>query len=93
MELRKGRPQVLPPAVVLPAETTALPDIGPALAAGRFGGTLFERVPLALRVGGGRRLLADQIAEIAEMRLRRGTLGQVGRPPSGNEIGSEHGSR
>ena len=50
LELGKGRLQILALALVLPTETAALPDIGPAFAAGRLGGALFKGVSLAFRV-------------------------------------------
>ena len=61
LELGKGSSQILALALVLPTETPTFPDICPAFAAGGLGDALFKGVPLASRVGGGRRLLAEEI--------------------------------
>ena len=39
------------------------------------------------------RFFAEQVAEIAKMRLRCGALGQGGGAPFGDKVSSEHGAR
>ena len=50
----------------------------------------FEAVPLADRVRVSRRRLAEQSAEIVEVRLRRRPLLQLRRPPLGDEFARRH---
>ena len=49
-QLVVGFDQVLVRPLVLPGEVSAVPDIGPAVAAGRFGGATFEGEEVAGRV-------------------------------------------
>ena len=72
-ELPVGRVEVLVLALVLPAEEALLPDVGPALAAGRLRRAALEGEPLALRVGGDRVGVADEPAQVDEVGLRRRT--------------------
>jgi hypothetical protein len=58
LELLEGGLEVLPLALVLPAEAAPAPDIGPTLAAPGLGGALLESIPGALGIGlGGGRLV------------------------------------
>jgi hypothetical protein len=84
--------EALAPALVLPAEAPALPDVRPALAAGGLGRATLEAVPLALWVGVGRFWLVEKLAEVVEMGLRRGPLLQVRCLPFGDELLGRHGS-
>lgn len=74
---------VLDLALALPAKTAALPDIGPTLTAGGFGGAFFKGILLASGVGGGGSFCAEQVAQIVKMRLPRNAFGQVGGVPDG----------
>ena len=56
-------------ALVLPGEEALLPDVGPALAAGRLLGARLEGEPVARGVGLGRRRVAEQAAEVDEVLL------------------------
>jgi hypothetical protein len=76
LELGIGGAEVLALALVLPGEVAALPDVGPALAAGGFRRAALEGISIALGVGVGRRVLAQERAEVIEVRLRGGTLGE-----------------
>ena len=89
-QLLEGFFEVGPGGLVFPREAVALPDIGPAvIAAGAVGATL-EAVVFGVSWLG----LAEQFAEVEEMRLRAGTLGQcVGAAaglPFGDEFGGGH---
>ena len=66
-----GGIQVAAGLFVLPAKVTALPDIGPAVAAARFAGTALEAVVVRVT----RFVDAEQVAKIAEMPLRPGAFG------------------
>jgi hypothetical protein len=63
--------------LVLPAEESFLPHVGPALAACRFGRAALEGKRVALRVGRDRVGMVDQMTEVVEVGLRRGTLRQI----------------
>ena len=86
-ELLEGGGEVAAGLLVLPAEVAALPDIGPAVAAaGLFGAALEAVVFRVARLGD-----AEQVAEVAEMRLRPGALGQRVVLPGGDELFRCHG--
>src|SRR5207245_991776 len=85
LQLREGGIQVFALALVFPTEAAALPDVGPALSAGRFRRALLEGVPFALRVGIARRALTQNGAQVVEMRLRGRALGQLRGLPFVNE--------
>ena len=90
LQLLEGGLQVLPLALVLPAEAGAPPDIGPAVAAAGLGRPVLEGEPLAGRVGLGRRGLVEQPAQVDEMLLRRRALLERGVPPFANEGVGHH---
>src|SRR3546814_19522362 len=58
------------PPFILPAETFAAPDIGPAVAAAGLIRALFEGEPLALAIGGDRVEDTEQRTQIIEMTMR-----------------------
>jgi hypothetical protein len=91
LQLLEGGLQVLPLALVLPAEAGAAPDVGPAVAAAGLGRAILEGEPLADRVGLGRRGLVEQPAQVDEMLLRRRALLERGVPPFANEGVGRHG--
>ena len=72
-------------ALVLPGEVVALPDVCPAVAAGVLARTPLEAVPLTSGVGVGRLRLIQQLAQVEEVLVRGGALGQRGSAPFGNE--------
>ena len=73
-KLREGGVQIGVPALVLPSEVVAFPDVGPAVAAGILACAAFEAVAVADRVCFHRRRFAEQRTKIVEVRLRRGTF-------------------
>src|ERR1035437_7648577 len=85
-----GGAEVFVPALVFPAEEVLLPNVGPAVAAALFGGAALEGEPLALRIGVLRLGVADQLAEIEEMRLRGGALREVNLAPLGDKSFGGH---
>jgi len=85
-ELLQGGVEVAPRLLVFPAEKTAFPDIGPAVAAVRFFGPAFE----AIVVGVARLVHAEKIAQIVKMRLRSGALGEFVVFPDVNELFRRH---
>ena len=91
LELLVGGPQVAVLALVLPAELALEPDVGPALlAVGRVDPPL-EGVPAPGRVDVGRLVLAGEGAQVGEVGLAGGPLGQVGGPPAGDEVVRRYG--
>lgn len=89
-ELVVGLVEVLVRPLVLPGEVTAIPDVGPPLAAGRFGGALLEGVGRAVLVDLGRRRHIQDAAELEEVLLRGGALGAGDAGPVANEIDGVH---
>lgn len=88
-----GQVAVFPPALVFPGELAAPPDIGKAVLALRPGGrgpgdgdALLKGVfgPGRVVFGGGR--LAEHPAQIEEVFLAGGALGQLDRRPLGDEF-------
>ena len=73
-------------ALVLPGEAVALPDVGPALAAGVPAGAAFEAVAVAGGIGLGRRGLAEEPAEVDEVLLGCGALLELGGAPFCDEL-------
>ena len=78
--------QALAFAFVFPGEVPFHPHIGPALAAAGLVDAALERVPGALRVGGRRLGLLEQLAEIEEMLLGGAALGELRLLPLGDEL-------
>src|SRR5271165_3402342 len=72
--------------VALFVETTALPDVGPTSSTCGAVRAFFKGVVVAFGVGFDRSGLAKKTAEIAEMLLRRLTLGERDRPPFPDEF-------
>jgi len=62
-------------ALVLPGEIAAHPHISKAVAASGLGDSLFERVGVALLIDFGRTRLAQDLAQIDEVRLCGGAFG------------------
>ena len=73
-------------ALVLPGEIAHLPDVGPTLPAGDLAGAGLEGIPAARGVGLGRGRLAQQRAQVVEVRLAGRALLQRGVPPFGDEV-------
>ena len=73
-------------AFVFPGKMTAVPDIGPALAAVGFAGAGFEAEEFALgvQVGGGG--VVEEEAEVEEVFLGGGALFEGGERPFGDEF-------
>src|SRR3546814_6054184 len=69
-QLAIGLVEIGVPPFILPAETFAAPDIGPAVAAAGLIRALFEGEPLALAIGGDRVEDTEQRTQIIEMTLR-----------------------
>ena len=93
LELLQRRAEVLALALVLPGEAAALPHVGPAVAAAGLRRALLEGVPVALRIGLGRRLLAEHAAQVDEVLLRPGALLEARVAPLADEILWRHGCR
>ena len=85
-ELAIGLVQVGVLSLVLPGEVAHLPDVGPPVAAGRLARAGLEGVPAARGIGLGRRRLAQQRAQVVEVRLRSRPLLERGVPPLGDEV-------
>ena len=84
-ELGVGLIEVGVLTLVLPGEMAHLPDVGPALAAGRLARARLEGEPLAGRISLGRRRVANQPAQVDEVLLGRCALAQRGLLPLGDE--------
>jgi len=89
-ELLVGGGQVLAPALVLPAEVVAFPDVGPAVAPLDLLDAALEGVRGPLGIGLGRLGLAQQVADVAEVLLAGAPLGQGGALPLGDELARGH---
>ena len=77
--------------LVDPGEAVALPDVGPASAAGVPAGAALEAVVFAGGIRLGRRGLAEEPAEIDEVLLRGGALLQLRGAPLGDELAGGDG--
>ena len=87
-ELLEGGGEVAAGFLVFPAEVAALPDVGPAVTAGRFFGAALEAVIFRVtRLGD-----AEQVAEVVEMGLRPGPLSERVVLPEGDELFRGHGA-
>ncbi len=87
-ELLEGGVEVAAGFLVLPAEAAALPDVGPAVAAAGLAGAALEAVVVRVaRLGD-----AEQVAEVVEMGLRAGPLGERVVFPEGDELFRGHGA-
>ena len=87
-ELLEGGGEVAAGLLVLPAEVAALPDVGPAVAAGRFSGAALEAVIFRVaRLGN-----AEKVAEVVEMGLCPGAFGERVVLPQGDELFRGHGA-
>jgi hypothetical protein len=86
-QLLEGCIQVLAGRFVFPAETIALPDIGPAIAAARLFRAPLETVMVRVAGLGN----TKQITEIIKMRLCPGAFGEGVILPGGNEFFRSHG--
>ena len=80
-ELVERRVEIRPLALVFPREVVALPDVGPAVAAGVPARSSLEAVRVPGRVGLGWRRLAEQATQVDEVLLGRGAFFQLGGPP------------
>ena len=80
------------PALVLPREVVALPDVGPPVAPAVLAGALLEAVALARRIGLRGRRLAEHAAQVDEVLLGRGALLEFGGAPLGDELARSHAS-
>ena len=89
-ELRESGVQVGALALVLPGEVVALPDVGPAVAAGVLARAALEAVTRAGRVGFGGGWLAQQPAQVDEVLLRRRALLQLRSAPLLDELVRGH---
>ncbi len=89
-ELLVGLGEVGASALVFEGEEAAFPDVGPTVAAAALGGPFFEGKDLAGGVGFSRLGVADQFAEVEEMLLVGGALGEIGGSPFGDESGRRH---
>ena len=89
-QLVERRVEIGAAALVLPGEAAALPHVGPAVTAGVLPRAALEAIPLARRVGLGRRRFAEQTAQVDEVFLRRGAFLQLRRPPLGDELARRH---
>ncbi|MTV33277.1 hypothetical protein GJ654_20070 [Rhodoblastus acidophilus] len=85
LKLREGGVEVFALALVFTPEEAALPDVGPAVAAGRLAGATLESEPFAGRIGVSRPRLAEHGAQVVEMALSRRTLFQLGGFPFGDK--------
>ena len=90
-ELLVGGIEVFVFALVFPSKEAAHPDVGEAFAAGNFVDSFFEGVGIAFLIdfGGGR--LAENFAEVDEMLLGAGALGEGGALPAGYKLGDSEG--
>jgi hypothetical protein len=75
VELLVGLLQALVLDLVFPCKVVAEPYVGKAGAAARLADALFKGVALTRRISLGGALLAEEFAQIAEVRLRAGALG------------------
>ena len=89
-ELSEGGVQIGALALVLPSEVMALPDVGPAVAAGLLARAALEAVTLAGRVGFGGGGFVQQPAQVNEVFLRRRALLQLRRAPLRDELVRSH---
>nr|WP_205240177.1 hypothetical protein [Desulfoprunum benzoelyticum] len=85
-ELLEGAVEIPAGLLVLPAETAALPDIGPTVAAAGLLRPAFKAVVLGVT----RLLDPKEIAEVIEMGLRPGPLGEGVVLPGGDEFVGGH---
>ena len=85
LQLTKCGFQILPLTLVLPAEVAALPNVGPTLAAGCFRRTALKAVAFPGRIGFCWCWLAENMAEVDEVLLRRRPLFQLDRAPLADE--------
>lgn len=85
-ELVEGRVKVFALALILPAEEPALPDIRLPAPAATHHGTALEGEPFPGPIHLGRLRVFNHLAEVEEMLLGSGALGQFDRSPLGNEI-------
>jgi hypothetical protein len=93
LELLIGGLEVAVLALVLPAELLLQPDVGPALLAVGRVDALLEGVPTSGRIDVSRLRLAEDSAQVGEVRLAGGPLGQVGGLPASDEVMGRHGGR
>jgi len=77
-------------ALVLPAEEVLFPDVGPAVIAAELLGAALEGEVGAIGIGGGWLVVADQLAQVEEMLLRRRPLRKLRPPPLRNELRGVH---
>ena len=99
VELEVGGVEVLVLALVLPGEVAALPDVGPAVRAVLLRSALLEGEEvaggvdpgaiywIALRAWG----VVEEIAEVEEVLLGGGALGELDPAPLVDELGDVHG--
>ena len=85
-ELVERRVEIGAPPLVFPGEVVALPDVGPAVAAGVPARSSLEAVRLTRRVGVGWRRFAQQTAQVDEVLLRCRALLQFGGLPLRDEL-------
>ena len=91
LQLKIGGFQVLALALVLPAETAALPHIGPAFPAAQLGRAFLEAIALAPGISLGGRRLAQQPAQINKVLLRRRPFLEFGVAPLADKVLWGHG--
>ena len=89
-QLPERRIEVGVPALVLPGEVVALPDVCPSAAAVVLSRAALEAVAFASRIGVGGRGLAQHPAQVDEVLLRGGSLLEFGGPPLGDEFTRGH---
>ena len=93
VELPVGVAEVGALALVLPGEAVLHPHVGEAIATAELLGALLEREPFARRVEVGRGAPTEHVAEVAEVRLSGGALGERAALPLGGELGGVHRAR
>ena len=86
LQLPECRFEILALALVFPAEVTALPHVGPTVAAARLRGAALEAVEITSRIGLCRRRFPEQPAQIEKMLLRSRPLLQLNRAPFSDEV-------
>lgn len=89
-QLLVGGDEVFVLPLVLPGEVVLHPDVGPPLFAFKLVDAALERVPGAVGVGCSRRRLAEELAEIEEVLVAGGALGEFRGLPLRDELLRRH---
>ncbi len=85
-----GGTQILVFSLVFPSKKASFPDIGETVATTLLGGALLKAKVFSGGISGGRRRMAQCIAEIDEVFLGSGSFFQFHFTPFGDKFGDSH---